>query len=181
MRAAGYNNSHNNSYNKYQGTILMKFITLLISAGLLVFSAAGQSTDTTKKSDTKKVTKVPDPPTIPKDATLLPDGSYRYVDKAGKKWIYRNTPFGVSKAEERPAPPVAQTADDPARSEDLGDSVRFTRPTPFGPKVWTKKKADMDAYEKTIFERDQQKSGHTESSVAAKPDGTASPNTPKQD
>ena len=156
----------------------MKIITLLISAGL-VFSAAGQSTDTTKKSDTKKVTKVPDPPTIPKDATLLPDGSFRYVDKDGKKWIYRTTPFGVSKAEERPAPPVAQIADDPAKSEDLGDTVRFSRPTPFGPKVWTKKKSEMDVYEKGIFDRDQQKSGHTAQSAAARPDGSAGSDTAK--
>src|ERR1700722_9304870 len=107
----------------------MKLMTLLISAGL-AFTAAAQTTDTTKTT-TKKVTKVPDPPVIPKDATPLGDGSFRYVDKDGKKWIYRNTPFGVSKSEERPAPQVVQAGEDPARSEDLGDTVRFTRPTPF--------------------------------------------------
>jgi hypothetical protein len=128
-------------------------MTLLVSAGL-VFSAAGQSTDTTKTTDTRKVTKVPDQPVIPKDATPVGDGSFRYVDKDGKKWIYRNTPFGVSKSEERAAPQVVQTGEDPARSEDLGDSVRFTRPTPFGPKIWTRKKTELDAYEKGIFDRD---------------------------
>ena len=157
----------------------MKFITLLLSAGL-VFSAAGQSTstDTTKKTDTKKVTKVPDPPVIPKDATPVGDGSFRYVDKDGKKWIYRNTPFGVSKSEEHPVAPVVQTGEDPARSEDLGDTVRFTRPTPFGPKVWTKKKTEMDAYEKGIYDRDQQKSGHAAPSATSKPDQAN--DTPKQ-
>ncbi len=142
----------------------MKVITVLISAGL-VFTAAGQSTSPdskasdTKTSDTKKVTKVPEPFTIPKDATPLPDGSFRYVDQDGKKWIYRATPFGVSKAEERPvAPVVDRIEDDTTKSEDLGDSVRFTRPTPFGPKVWVTKKSDFSSYEKSIFDRDSKKS-----------------------
>jgi hypothetical protein len=146
----------------------MKVISLIVTAGL-VFTAAGQSTTTdnknseTKKSETKKTTRTPDPPTIPRDATPVGDGSFRYVDKDGKKWIYRATPFGVSKAEERPAPAVQRIEDDPAKSEDQGDSVRFSRPTPFGAKVWTKKKSELDSYEKSIWERDRDKS-------AAKPD-----------
>ena len=55
------------------------------------------------------------------------------------------------------APVVQQAAEDPTRSEDMGDSVRFTRATPFGPKVWTTKKTELNAYEKGIFDRDQQK------------------------
>ena len=155
----------------------MKVITLLISAGLVFSAAAQDTTDTTKKSDTRKATKVPDSPTIPKDATPLPDGSFRYVDKDGKKWIYRQTPFGVSKAEERPvAPVVERISDDPCKSEDLGESVRFTRPTPFGPKVWTRKKAEMDSYEKSIWDRDQQKKNGN----SAKPDASK-PHDSKQD
>jgi hypothetical protein len=156
----------------------MKTLILLISTGL-VLSAAGQdkSQDTqsndSKKTAPKKVTRTPDPPTIPKDATALPDGSFRYVDKGGKKWIYRNTPFGVSKSEERPAVQmVQQPSEDPVKTQDLGDSVRFSRPTPFGPKVWTKKKTDLDSYEKTIWDRDHPKD-------ASKQDST--PSSTKQD
>lgn len=163
----------------------MKLLTLLISTGL-VFTAAGQSTsqDTNntgaKKSDTKKVTKVPEPFTIPKDATPLPDGSFRYVDKDGKKWIYRATPFGVSKSEERPVPVAQQPAEDPTSSEDVGDAVRFTRPTPFGPKVWTSKKTELSAYEKGIFDRDLQRSGHVPQ-PATKTADVHSTGTAKQD
>jgi hypothetical protein len=136
----------------------MKFTTTLFIAAGLVFTASAQDdANRNTKSATSKVTKVPAPPSIPKEATPLPDGSYRYVDKDGKKWIYRTTPFGVSKAEEHPPVEQAKIEDDPAKSEDLGDSVRFTRPTPFGPKVWTKKKSELDSYEKSIVERDQQK------------------------
>ena len=159
----------------------MKVITIFLATGM-VFAAAGQSTSSdTKTSDTKttKVTKVPDPPTIPKDATPLPDGSFRYVDKDGKKWIYRATPFGVSKAEERPVVQETQRIeDDPTKTEDLGDSVRFSRPTPFGPKVWTTKKNAFDTYEKSIWDRDSKKTapapdasnGDGKSHVAAKQD-----------
>ena len=155
----------------------MKLITLLLSAGL-VFTAAAQDTskdsnkDTdTKKTQPKKVTKVPDPFVIPKDATPLPDGSFRYVDKDGKKWIYRQTPFGVSKTEERPVAPVVPSVnDDPTKSQDMGDSVKFTRPTPFGPKIWTTKKSDLSAYEKTIWDRDQQKTATPPSTDSPKRD-----------
>ena len=139
----------------------MRLITILIAGGML-FTAAGQSTstDSTKKSEKKQKTKpTPELHTIPPDATPLPDGRYRYTDKDGKKWIYRNTPFGVSKTEERPAPKVVQSIeDDPVKSEDLGDSLRFSRPTPFGTKEWTKKKTDLDDYEKSIWDRDRAKS-----------------------
>jgi hypothetical protein len=139
----------------------MKLIATFIAAGLLFTVAAQDSSQDTQKSETKKVKAkpAPPPPTIPSDATPLPDGSFRHVDKNGKKWIYRNTPFGVSKSEEHPAAAVVdQITDDPAKSEDLGESVRFTRPTPFGPKVWTKKKTELDTYEKGIWERDRQRS-----------------------
>jgi hypothetical protein len=135
----------------------MKFITILLTAGLGFGVAADNKTEQAVKKAEAKAVPVAAQPVIPKDATPLPDGSYRYVDKSGKKWIYRNTPFGVSKSEERPGPPIAQISDDPAKTEDLGDSVRFTRPTPFGPKVWTKKKTDLDTYEKQIWDRDQKK------------------------
>ena len=150
----------------------MKLITILLTTGLL-FAASGQnkSSDPTKAA-IRKGPPTPASPTIPKDATPLPDGSYRYVDKSGKKLIYRQTPFGVSKAEEHPVAQATQRIeDDPAKSEDQGESVRFSRPTPFGPKVWTKKKSELDSYEKSIWERDQQKNGSpAKTSDAAKQD-----------
>ena len=157
----------------------MKSIVILIATGL-IFTAAGQSTSTDSKStDNKKpaapkVTKVPDSPTIPADATPVGDGSFRYVDKDGKKWIYRATPFGVSKSEEHPPVQVVQqVADDPTKSEDAGESVKFTRPTPFGAKVWTRKKSELDSYEKGIWDRDRLKT--TNSSPAASSDAKPHP------
>ena len=76
------------------------------------------------------------------------------------------------------APQVQRIEDDPAKSEDLGDTVRFSRPTPFGPKVWTRKKTELDTYEKSIWDRDQQKKSSTDSSKdAPKHESTASQKT----
>jgi hypothetical protein len=55
-------------------------------------------------------------------------------------------------------PATPNIEDDPTKSLDLGDSVRFSRPNPFGPPknhVWTRKKSDLDTYERSIWERDR--------------------------
>jgi hypothetical protein len=47
--------------------------------------------------------------TIPKDATANSDGTYSWQDKQGKKWIYLNTPFGVSRTPEPDQPQPKST------------------------------------------------------------------------
>jgi hypothetical protein len=39
---------------------------------------------------------------IPAGAVKTEDGSYRFTDSDGKKWIFRNTPFGVARSEDKP-------------------------------------------------------------------------------
>lgn len=43
---------------------------------------------------------------IPPEAVPTDDGSFRGKDKDGKTWLYRQTPFGVSKVEDRGAAPA---------------------------------------------------------------------------
>src|SRR5579871_290306 len=73
-------------------------------------------------------------PTVPKGAQPVGPNLYRYTDAQGKTWMYRETPFGVSKWEEKPG--EEQQAEIPkplpATAKDLGDSVQFERDTPFG-------------------------------------------------
>ena len=75
-------------------------ITLLtlFASGLLMAQSDPKPADkdTAKKAAAKK----PGPLTIPKDAVHNQDGTYSYTDKAGKKWRYVNTPFGVMRSEE---------------------------------------------------------------------------------
>jgi hypothetical protein len=133
----------------------------------------------TAQSDAKKTTD-PAPRTevkIPAGAVKGEDGIYRFTDSKGKKWIYRETPFGIAKSEDKPKDPTATPfgkvkapASDPASSDstaapagkdptvayDEGDTVRFERPTPFGTSTWRKKKTDLTDAERKIL--DQQKS-----------------------
>jgi hypothetical protein len=55
---------------------------------------------------------------------------------------------------------------------DLGDSVQFQRPTPFGPQKWTRKKSEMSEDEKSAFATQE----HARQSVlGAKPADAAKP------
>ena len=97
---------------------------------------------------------------IPAEAKEVVPGVYRFVDKTGKTWLMRRTPFGVMKTEETKE---AKTAIDTKVKDaqeipdfeavEEGDIVRFTRSTPFGVHSWTKKKAELSAIEKKALEK----------------------------
>jgi hypothetical protein len=59
--------------------------------------------------------------TVPPGAQQIDPGTWRYQDQ-GKTWIYRQTPFGLSRFEEKPAESPAS----PATAEWI------SRQTPFG-------------------------------------------------
>ena len=99
---------------------------------------------------------------IPVGAVKLDEITYRYQEKTstgkpGTVWLYRRTPFGVSKVEEKEAAKIGQAVaapvETPATATDLGDSYRFERPGPFGNKVWTKKKSELTDEERAIAEK----------------------------
>ena len=96
------------------------------------------------------------PTEIPKDAVKMQDGSYRYTDSKGKKWIYRNTPFGVSKVEDVPDTRPKETFDNVTAKED-GDVIKFERPSPFGVYKWETRKSDLSEMEKAVWEREKAK------------------------
>src|SRR6202050_4753415 len=89
-------------------------------------------------------------PSVPPGAQEVGSNLYRYTDPQGKVWMYRKTPFGVSKWEEKPGEqaPQAESPGSPGTTagttmKDLGDSVEFQRATPFGIQKWTRKKSEM--------------------------------------
>jgi len=151
----------------------MKTIALtLIAAGMgfaqsqsaTTASAAKQSPGAPPKAKTqvpKKATAAQkaNPPqlTIPQGAKLVEPNLYRYTDSTGKAWMYRQTPFGISKFEDTPA--AAQQAPapgGPTTVTDLGDSVRFERKTAFGDSQWTRKKTELSDDEKALVASQQQ-------------------------
>jgi hypothetical protein len=134
--------------------------------------AIGRAEDAPPTTTTKKSAAKPASPTaelkLPAGATMVEPGTYTYTDAKGKKWIYRKTPFGLSRAEDKPAPadaaPAPPLGAGMTATED-GDSVRFERPSPFGVYRWQKKKSDLTDDERAAWERSQPK---TESSEKAK-------------
>jgi hypothetical protein len=97
---------------------------------------------------------------IPAGAVKTDDGSYRYTDPQGKKWIYRKTPFGISRLEDKPADTAARAAESAKRFEEVkatedGDTIRFERPGPFGAYKWQRKKTELDEMEQTVWDRER--------------------------
>jgi hypothetical protein len=113
------------------------------------------------KAAAKTAPKVGDaskPMAIPSDAVLGEDGDYHYTDPQGKKWIYRRTPFGVTRMEdspERAAVKAAAANGAGIKATEDGDIVRFERLGPFGVWKWEKKKSEMDDTEKAALRNAQ--------------------------
>ncbi len=96
--------------------------------------------------------------TIPPGAVKGADGSYRFTDSAGHKWIYRATPFGVARVADVPAP-AAPEVDEKAiadvRAFPQGDRVRFERPGPFGTYKWERPMNGLNAQERAVLAREK--------------------------
>lgn len=105
-------------------------------------------------SDGKKADSEPAavPSGIPAGASQIAPQMWRYADKDGKVWVYRRTPFGISKAEEKQLKPIS-TDGLVVKAADLGDSVRFEQQTPFGARSWTRKKTELNDNEKAWLEQ----------------------------
>jgi len=124
---------------------------MVLAAGLV--SAADKKPKRAVKT-TSAPASAPAAIAIPANAVPTEDGSFRYTDPQGKKWLYRNTPFGVSKVEEKPAEQAAPAAvDERTKAVENGDTIRFERPGPFGPTRWEKKKTELDASEQAVWDR----------------------------
>jgi hypothetical protein len=102
-----------------------------------------------------KVTDASKPTAIPAAAVLGADGDYHYTDPQGKKWIFRKTPFGVTRMEDTPERSAAKTAAANGagiKATEDGDMVRFERLGPFGLWKWEKKKSELDETEKAALQ-----------------------------
>jgi len=128
-------------------------------------ASAPAGTQTPAKPPAKKIV----PLTVPKDAVETEPGFYRWSDKDGKVWTYRRTPFGVVRwpadaisVSEKSTGGAAEVPSALAgvRVSDAGESVRFERDTPFGKKVWTRKKSELNADEKALWASQQNSSAH---------------------
>jgi len=123
---------------------------------LVIGIAQAEDRQKLKKETPKKKTAPPAELTLPAGAKLVEPGTYTFTDAQGKKWIYRQTPFGLARAEDKPAEPAPAASLATTATED-GDIVRFERPGPFGVYRWQKKKSELDEDERSALERSRGK------------------------
>jgi hypothetical protein len=103
--------------------------------------------------------------TIPAGAVEVEPYLYRYKDAAGKNWIYRKTPFGVMRLEDKPASANAAEKLQDERTRliestsaiEEGDTIRFERAWPFGRTQWQRKKTELNDVERAVWNRELQK------------------------
>jgi len=130
----------------------MKTIAALLALLALPLFAA----DTKKAPAKKTVTaKAAEPLTIPKDAVQNANGSYSYTDKSGKRWVFNNTPFGISRIEDVGPAVEKEPIKEAVTGIESGDSVKFTRKTPFGDMKWEKKKTELNDEERAVLAKQQ--------------------------
>lgn len=110
---------------------------------------------------------------IPAGAAQVEPNLYRYTDSSGKTWNYRQTPFGISRWEEKstPAAEAAPAKREPVVVTDLGDSYRFEQKTPFGNSTWVRKKSELTDEEKALAGEQHTPSEPNQKSVNSKPAG----------
>jgi|HigsolmetaAR201D_1030396.scaffolds.fasta_scaffold32892_2 hypothetical protein len=122
-------------------------IALIIPLGL----ALGET-----KQPVAKTKATPPPTAVPADAKQIDVATWRHVDKDGKTWIYRRTPFGLLRFEEK------DTQSEPGPDEfttvrEEGETLHFEKPSPFGKLRWSKKKSDLTGEEQAVWRRTQEK------------------------
>lgn len=123
------------------------------------------------RSEEPKVSASKRPAGVPVEALPIAEGVWRWIDPDKKVWMFQETPAGIMKTEEPKGgfPAVGPTglkvaAERPDATLDLfsvkeeGDSLRFSRPGPFGTYSWVKKKTELDRDETIVWERARAKS-----------------------
>jgi hypothetical protein len=152
-------------------------ILVVMMMGAAAVMAADQPAAGKKKKapPAKAAVKAPQRLTIPEGAVTVAPYTYSYTDPNGKKWIYRETPFGIGRVEDKPVSPEAQKKAEDAKAQmvaatsavEEGDSIRFERATPFGPQQWVRKKTELNGIEQAAWDRELSKRAAPESAANA--------------
>src|SRR5437016_3293580 len=93
----------------------MKLIFLVFASALMLSASDAQPA---KKTTPPAPAKTIKPLEIPKEAVEIDPGTFRYTDSDGKKWIYRKTPWGVSRLEDKPVDAAAD------KTVDVGATIK---------------------------------------------------------
>ena len=131
----------------------MKQILVVLILAAAAVSAPAQ-TGKAQKAAPKARAAAPAAVTVPRDAEKIGEGVWRAKDAQGKVWIYKRTPFGLTRYQEECAEQPASAGQAAVRVREAGpERVVFERKTPFGAKTWTKTPAELDEEERQAFEQ----------------------------
>lgn len=137
----------------------MKHLVLLLMLGFAALGAAQTRYETL---------------TIPEGAVEIAPYTYRFTDAAGKKWLYKKTPFGVSRYEDQGQSTAEAPKPKPNPNMKVtvkGDLVYFENPTPFGTQKWSKKKAELNEIEQLAYDHFIGSGAPASAPAAPKPSG----------
>lgn len=93
---------------------------------------------------------------LPKDAVETAPFTWRWTDQEGKRWVYRQTPFGLVRYEDQEREDAAEAAPDgrpQLEAYEEGERVRFERLTPFGKQRWYRVKSELEGEEREAWLR----------------------------
>ena len=127
---------------------------------LLVMAAAdlGQASTAARKVTPKapavaaKTTAIA-PLTLPTAAVPSGPNQWTHTDAQGKEWIYRQGPFGLTRAPKHAAAVSESRLHEGISVVEQGDLVHFSRQGPFGLTQWTKKLDEVNEVERTAMEK----------------------------
>ncbi len=130
-------------------------LLIVFSISAMLLAAADQpggkpKPETTPKAAAKAT--AAKPLAIPAGAVEA-DGGWRYTDAQGKKWIYRKTPFGVARMEDKPdtRPAVQAVRPEDVKATEKGEYILFERPGPFGTYKWQARKTELNELEQAAW------------------------------
>src|SRR5260370_30899202 len=79
----------------------MRFVSMTMAASALLLAGEDKA-QSGNAAAAKTAAKEDRPAGVPADAQEIQPHLYRSTDAQGKKWLYRPTPFGPSKGEDKP-------------------------------------------------------------------------------
>jgi hypothetical protein len=93
------------------------------------------------------------PLTLPANAVSSAPNQWTHTDAQGKEWIYRQGPFGLTRAPKQ-APAVSESRlHEGILVVEQGDMVQFSRQGPFGLTQWSKKLDEVNEVERMAIEK----------------------------
>ncbi|HWQ53311.1 MAG TPA: hypothetical protein VN442_06480 [Bryobacteraceae bacterium] len=134
------------------------WICLFVAVAALCAAEKPAATKARAKQEANRTRKV-EAVVVPPGAVETEPGTWQYTDKQGRKWIYRKTPFGMARVEDKQSAEEPSSAADP-KAESLeafedGEFVRFERKGPFGVYKWRRSKKDLNTAEQQAWDRAQ--------------------------